>query len=143
MAKLTDKLFNRVIEGELEFGEAEKSQIAKIAEEAGGGTKLYLHTISGLVNSPLYTFYLYRTSPEPLTNDSVMTDINLSPTQQLLGSVLHEGDCDTLLAISKQGAYKLKVGQLIKFTYFSNSAHEIVTIDTLKIGQITDTVSEL
>ena len=80
MAKLTDKFFNRVIEGPLELESEDEGQIKDLAEdviEAGETTNakpIYFHGIR-VVSESLegrITFTILNNSPTPFTKDTIL-----------------------------------------------------------------------
>lgn len=76
MAKIQDKLYNRVIEGELlEITEEEKTKLG-----LGGGTKLYKHHIPSLSSEGfiITTRPTRYTSPYQLMNEPVLAGRKMS-----------------------------------------------------------------
>ena len=83
MAKIQDKLYNRVIEGELlEITEEEKSKLG-----LGGGTKLYKHSISVTVDNKSTTISVVSTRSTNYDLSNLEKDARAAKIFGLYGSV--------------------------------------------------------
>ena len=138
MAKLIDKMFNRVIEGELsDLSEKDAQEIGKVVS---GGTKLYKHTLND--SEAGYLFSFITTFKDPLDfsslntykkiNDFLETIIILSFKDDNNGSNIYWDNINNMFANTSQ--YLLQEQTVII---------SLVDIDDWDLLATTDTVTPL
>lgn len=136
MAKIQDKLYNRIIEGELlEITEAEKVKLGL----GGGGSKIYKHVISGVTTNVNNRIIIYSTSNTPISDRFGL----MYNTESFLQSCFVDNITSDQRTVTTILGFTFSSSQYKLYYIYCDSSTSALTESEMKTDGFTDTVTEI